>query len=61
MAMCFIHPIDARKPGPRIPRVYGSGPTIICTACGAWTPDWGGRPIWHSGDTLEAAVQEDDD
>ncbi len=58
--MCDFHPLDARKEGPRIPRVYGSGPTMTCTVCGAWTPDWGGPSTWRPHDTLEAAMQEDD-
>lgn len=59
--MCDFHPPYARKTGPRVPRVYGSGPTLLCGVCGAWTPDWGGPSSWRPADTLAEAMEENDD
>jgi hypothetical protein len=55
-----VHSILHRKEGPRIPRRYGTGPTMVCGICGAWTPDWGGPSNWRPADTLAAAMEEDD-
>lgn len=53
--MCDFHPLEQRQEGPRIPRVYGTGPTMVCGVCGAWTPDWGGPANWRP-----AGMEEDD-
>lgn len=55
------HPLPLRKPGPRIPRVYGSGPTEVCT-CGAWRPaaQWLGDADWRPADTLAEAMEPDE-
>lgn len=49
-------------PGPSIPRVYGSGPTVICSNCGCWRPDWGliGSE-WRPASTLKEAMERDAD
>lgn len=47
-------------PGPTIPRVYGTGPTECCLACGAWRPAWFANAQWRDKDTLAEAMKEDD-
>lgn len=49
-----------RRPGPRIPRVYGTGPTEVCS-CGAWRPAWNPAGAWRPADTLAAAMEPDEE
>lgn len=45
------HPMEHRRPGPRIPLRYGTSATEVCADCGAWrttahTPGpWQGYPV----------------
>lgn len=48
-------------PGSRIPRVYGTGPTEHCMACGAWRPAWFPNAEWRSEDALAEAMKYDDE
>jgi hypothetical protein len=44
-------------PGPTIPRVYGSGCTIVCADCGAWRPAWNEHVGWRPAATLEKRIE----
>jgi hypothetical protein len=46
--------------GPRIPRVYGSGSSDVCTRCGAWRPTWFAGAGWRAPETLADAMKNDD-
>ncbi len=37
-----------KNPGPRVPAVYGTFPTVVCVACGAWKIAVG-RDRWRRG------------
>lgn len=56
------HPQASVVAGPRIPRVYGTGPTVLCNNCGAWRAAWP-EPWgpWRPADTLAEAMEPDDD
>jgi hypothetical protein len=58
MTAC-THPPDKRQPGPRVPRVYGSGPTEVC-ACGAWRPLWYAAAPWGPAAELAEAMEPDE-
>lgn len=47
-------------PGPRIPRVYGDGPTEICGRCGMWRTAWETPGPWRDEATLLEAMAEDE-
>ena len=57
------HPVDRIIEGPRIPRVYGSGPTQVCGICESWRTHFqpGLHGAWRPAETLTDAMEEDDE
>lgn len=54
------HKPNARGPGPRIPRVYGTGPTEVCGDCGMWRTAWETPGPWRAEAELVEAMKEDE-
>lgn len=54
------HPRGTIGAGPRIPRVYGTGPTEVCGACGAWRTAWETPGPWRPEAELAERMQEDE-
>lgn len=54
------HPDDALVNGPRISLRWGTAPTKMCCACGAWRDDRAGRGAWQPATALAAYFIEED-